>query len=161
MDFRKFESRKNHSLPDCLRPEMHFWSRHTQPDPSSKYSGLIMYMVSFRFQWGQWQTYQCAKLQETQNCSPSLTVILFRVEKQEKADLETVFAFVIRWSIGNQRNKITSQEVHRSWALCSAWGSHRSRIPARCYPLCLQSWQKNFQLQEFSNFLWLFKCRKG
>ena len=35
IDFRKYESRKHHSLPDCLRPYMHFLSKHTRPDPSS------------------------------------------------------------------------------------------------------------------------------
>jgi len=33
------------------------------------------------------------------------------MKKQEKADLEPAFSFVIRWSIGNQGNKIRSQEV--------------------------------------------------
>jgi hypothetical protein len=32
----------------------------------------------------------------SQNCSTSLTVILFAVKKQEKADLESAFSFVIR-----------------------------------------------------------------
>jgi hypothetical protein len=48
-------------------------------------------------------------------------VILFAVKKQEKADLESAFSFVIRWSIGNQGNKTTSQQVPQalSFMLCS------------------------------------------
>jgi hypothetical protein len=36
-----------------------------------------------------------SRLQETQNCSPSLTLILLHVKDQEKADLQPAFSFVI------------------------------------------------------------------
>jgi hypothetical protein len=36
---------------------------------------------------------------------------LLPVKKQEKSDLDPAFSFVIRWCVGNQGNKITSQEV--------------------------------------------------
>jgi len=50
-------------------------------------------------------SHQYLRLRETENRSPSLTVILLLIEKQEKADLEFALASVTRWSIGNQENK--------------------------------------------------------
>jgi len=49
-----------------------------------------------------------------------------------------------------RETKSRLKKYHRSWVLCFAWGNHRSSIPARCFQFCLQSWQKNLQLQEFS-----------
>jgi len=58
--------------------------------------------------------HQYSELQETQNCSPSLTVILFPVDKQEKSDLGTAFSFALAELLEIRKTKSRLRKRHRS-----------------------------------------------
>ena len=77
-------------------------SFQTQMEYTKKYS-------RFSFPWaltteGPWVTHQFSRLLETQNFSPSLTVILLPVKYQEKGDVQYI-SVLTQWCIGNHAPK--------------------------------------------------------
>jgi hypothetical protein len=52
------------------------------------------------------------------------------------------------WKAQNHVSRSTTEAEF----VCFAWVNHISWISARCYPICLQSWHKDLQLQEYPNF---------